>query len=140
MSDLKEGGKASAHCVEWPGSVSSLVERLVASANSLEKEKKGKERNRLTQQISPLHLETVSHRARKYLGGQSQTFGQNGSIEGFFMGTWNWLSTEMQIEPIFVLKPYVHWDRNNIFPAENAVQGLLGYSLSKSCMLIKGEW
>ena len=51
-----------------------------------------------------------------------------------------WLSTEMQIEPIFVLKPYVHWDRNNIFPAENAVQGLLGYSLSKSCMLIKGEW
>lgn len=44
MSDLKEGGKASAHCVEWPGSVSSLVERLVASANSLEKEKKGKER------------------------------------------------------------------------------------------------
>ena len=36
----------------------------------------------------------------------------------------------MQIEPIFVLKPYVLWDRN-IFPAENAVQGLLGLQLKR---------
>lgn len=43
----------------------------------------------------------------------------------------------MQMEPIFVLKPYVLCDRNNIFPAENAVEGLVGYSLREYCMVFK---
>lgn len=34
------------------------------------------------------------------------------------------------------MKPYVLWDRN-IFPAENAVQGLLGYSLREYCIVIQ---
>lgn len=51
------------------------------------KERKEQERKGLTQQVSLLHLVTVSHRVRKYLGEQSRTFSQDGSTKGFFMGT-----------------------------------------------------
>lgn len=85
-----EGVKTSAHCVEWPGSISkgglfaSISICLIASGK---KERKEQERKGLTQQVSLLHLVTVSHRVRKYLGEQSRTFSQDGSTKGFFMGT-----------------------------------------------------
>lgn len=76
---------------------------------------KGKERNRLTWAGFPVASGDCESQSKEILRQTKPNFHQNGNAEGFFMGTSNRLSTEMQMEPILVLKPYVLCDRNIFF-------------------------